>query len=114
MSVVFCFLLNRVHFLRDRNLASMPLSHSRASLCELMAIKLLRDWAESTMELATVMTTSWCIFSGAGPEVLDKAGDESYGDMDTNERIGNAIEMAIIGQAKRFIKSGAFQKVIGT
>ncbi|KIO34124.1 hypothetical protein M407DRAFT_13568 [Tulasnella calospora MUT 4182] len=111
MSVVFCFLLNRVHFLRDRNLASMPLSQSRAALCELMAIKLLRDWAESTMELATVMTTSWCIFSGAGPEVLDKA-DESYGDMDTNERIGNAIEMAIIGQAKRFIKSGAFQKII--
>ncbi|KAG9050438.1 hypothetical protein FS837_005511 [Tulasnella sp. UAMH 9824] len=112
MSVVFCFLLNRVHFLRDTNLSSMPLSQSRAALCELMAIKLLRDWAESTMELATVMTTSWCIFSGAGPEVLDKATDESYGDMDTNERIGNAIEMAIIGQAKRFIKSGAFQKVI--
>ncbi|KAG8925536.1 hypothetical protein FRC01_010038 [Tulasnella sp. 417] len=111
MSVVFCFLLNRVHFLRDRNLASMPLSHSRAALCELMAIKLLRDWADSTMELATVMTTSWCIFSGAGEEVLDKA-DESYGELDTNERVGNAIEMAIIGQAKRFIKSGAFQKVI--
>lgn len=78
-----------------------------------MAIKLLRDWAEDTMELATVMTTSWGIFSGAGPEVLEKV-DESYGDVDTNERIGNAIEMAIIGQAKRFIKSAAFQKVIGT
>ncbi|KAG9009327.1 hypothetical protein FRB90_008420 [Tulasnella sp. 427] len=111
MSVVFCFLLNRVHYLRDNNLASTPLSQSRAALCELMAIKLLRDWAESTMDLCIVMTTSWCIFSGAGPEVLEKA-DESYGDIDTNERIGNAIEMAIIGQAKRFIKSAAFQKVI--
>lgn len=113
MSVVFCFLLNRVHFLRDNNLSSMPLSHSRAALCELMAIKLLRVWAESTMELATVLTTSWGIFAGAGPEVLEKV-DESYGDVDTNERVGNAIEMAIIGQAKRFIKSDAFQKVIGT
>ena len=113
MAIVFCFLLNRVHFLRDQNLSSIPLSQSRATLCEIMAIKLLRDWASSTLELATVMTTYWCIFAGAGPEVVAKA-DESRGEVNVNERIGNAIEMAIIGQAKRFIKSDAFQKVIGT
>ncbi|KAG8904105.1 hypothetical protein FRB99_002224 [Tulasnella sp. 403] len=111
MATVFCFLLNRVHFLRDQALSSIPLSQSRAALCELIAIKLLRDYAESTMGLATVMTTSWCIFAGAGPEVLAKV-DESTGDVDVNERVGNAIELAIIGQAKRFIKSAAFQKVI--
>jgi hypothetical protein len=57
-SVVFCFLLNRVHFLRqvacpcivsfsqsvnrDQNLASAPLSRSRAELCEILAIRTLR------------------------------------------------------------------------
>jgi len=28
-------------------------------------------------------------------------------------KVGNAIEIAIVGQAKRFIKSAASQKVIG-
>ena len=110
--VIFCFLLNRVHFLRDKALATIPLSQSRAALCELMATKLLRDWADNTLELATVMTTSWFVFSGAGQDVLQKA-DEEREELDVKERLGNAIEMAIVGQAKRFIKSDAAQKVIG-
>ncbi|KAG8961713.1 hypothetical protein FRC03_005040 [Tulasnella sp. 419] len=111
MSTVFCFLLNRVHFLRDKSLPTIPLSQSRAALCELMATKLLRDWADNLLELATVMTTSWFVFSGAGADVLQKA-DEEREDLDVKERLGNAIEMAIVGQAKRFIKSDAAQKVI--
>ncbi|KAG8904106.1 hypothetical protein FRB99_002225 [Tulasnella sp. 403] len=111
MATVFCFLLNRVHYLRDQALSTIPLSQSRAALCELIAIRLLRDYAESTMELATVMTTSWCIYAGAGPEVLVKV-DELTEDGGVDRRVGNAIELAIIGQAKYFIKSAAFQKVI--
>lgn len=110
LSTVFCFLLNRVHFQQDRALSSMSLSQSRAELCEIMAIKLLKDWTENTMELAVVMTTSWGIFTGAGPDVLAKTDE---GEFDVNERVGNAIELAIIGQAKRFIKSASAQKVIG-
>ncbi|KAG8997776.1 hypothetical protein FRB94_007459 [Tulasnella sp. JGI-2019a] len=110
-ATVFCFLVNRVKFLRDQALQTMPVSMSRAALCEIIAIKLLRDWAENTMDLAVVMTTAWCLYAGAGPDVMAKA-DENKGDLDIEERVGNAIEMAIVGQAKRFIKSGASQKII--
>ena len=44
-------------------------------------------------------------------DVMAKA-DESTGDVDLEETAGNAIELAIVGQAKRFIKSAACQKVI--
>jgi len=35
-------------------------------------------------------------------------------DDDLEERVGNAIEMAILGKAKRFIKSAAVQKIINS
>jgi hypothetical protein len=38
-----------------------------------------------------------------------KADDE-----DPDDRVGNAIELAIIGNAKRFIKSNAAQRVINS
>ncbi|KAG8705209.1 hypothetical protein FRC12_004220 [Ceratobasidium sp. 428] len=111
LSVTFCFLLNRVHFLRDQNITTAPLSQTRAALCEILAIRSLRDHADSTLALATACTTAWPIFAGAPAELrefADKAGDE----FDIRERVGNAIEMAIVGNAKRFIKSSACQSVI--
>ena len=61
------------------------------------------------LELALVLTTSWPVYSGAKPEILERIQDERD---DVEERVGNAIEIAIISQAKRFIKSSACQKVI--
>jgi hypothetical protein len=62
--------------------------------------------------LATACTTPWPIFAGAPAEVRDFA-DKNEDEFDIRERVGNAIEMAIVGSAKRFIKSSACQKVIG-
>ncbi|KZV94556.1 hypothetical protein EXIGLDRAFT_766972 [Exidia glandulosa HHB12029] len=109
-AVVFCLLLNRAHFLRDSAISSTAVSRSRATLCELLAIRLLSEW-ETILDLAAVTTIAWPVFNGADPEVIDKA--DQYGDGSLQqERVGNAIEMAIIGKAKRFIKSSACQKVI--
>ena len=110
-SVVFCFLLNRVNFMRDQNLITSSLSHSRAALCELMATRLLRLYAGDILELAFVMTTSWPVYSGADDGLL-KQLLEDLDIEDVEERVGNAIEMAIIGRAKRFIKSTPCQRVI--
>ncbi|OBZ74219.1 Calcium channel YVC1 [Grifola frondosa] len=96
MSVVFCLLINRVYFFRDRHLNTAPLSRSRAALCEILAIHALSQHAGNMLELALAITTSW-------PEERED---------DLEDRVGNAIEMAILGQAKRFIKSSACQKVI--
>lgn len=113
MSVPFCLLLNRANFLRDKNIATRALSFSRAELCEVLAIRALRHWAHDTLDLAMVMTTSWLIFSGAGEEVLVKVEEDGEETVDVDIRLGNAIEMAILSDAKRFIKSSASQKIIG-
>ena len=62
------------------------------------------------LELALALTTSLPVYSGADPDLLSRARDER--DDDLEERVGNAIEIAIISQSKRFIKSSACQKVI--
>ncbi|KAJ6581498.1 hypothetical protein B0H19DRAFT_509083 [Mycena capillaripes] len=111
LSIVFCLLLNRVHFIRDENISTASVSHSRATLCEILAIRTLRDHGNSMMDSTVILTTSWPVYSGAGPEVLAH-GRQEFVDFDEEERVGNAIEMAIVGKAKRFIKSSSCQKVI--
>lgn len=61
------------------------------------------------LELALVLTTSWPVYSGADPTLMERIREERD---DVEERVGNALEIAIISQAKRFIKSSACQKVI--
>ncbi|KAJ7155368.1 receptor-activated Ca2+-permeable cation channel [Mycena crocata] len=111
LSIVFCLLLNRVHFIRDENIATASVSQSRACLCEILAIRTLRDYGNSMIDLTVILTTSWPVYSGAGNEVLAH-GRQEVADFDEEERVGNAIEMAIVGRAKRFIKSTSCQKVI--
>ncbi|KAF9511363.1 hypothetical protein BS47DRAFT_1298922, partial [Hydnum rufescens UP504] len=112
MAVPFCLLLNRAYFLRDRNIATKSLSQSRAELCEIIAVRILRYWADETLDLATVMTTSWLVFAGADSQVLAKVEEEQEESIHKDIHLGNAIEMAIISDAKRFIKSSATQKII--
>ncbi|THH32452.1 hypothetical protein EUX98_g1732 [Antrodiella citrinella] len=109
LSVVFCLLLNRAYFLRDHHLTTSALSRSRAALCELLAIKTIREHGGNMMELSLALTTSWPVYSGADPGLMERAREERD---DLEERVGNAIEIAIISQSKRFIKSSACQKVI--
>jgi len=109
--VVFCLLLNRAYFLRDRNLTSSAVSRSRATLCELLATRTLKLHAHSMLDLALALTTSWPVYSGADPVLLNRLSDERD-EGESEDRVGNAIEMAIISQAKRFLKSSASQKVI--
>jgi hypothetical protein len=108
-AVVFCLLLNRVHFFRDDNLASSALSRTRAYLCEILAIRCLREYGDSLLDLVVVTVTSWPVYSGADPVTVNLAREEND---DLDDRVGNAIEMAIISKAKRFIKSTPCQKVI--
>lgn len=106
---MFCLLLNRVHFIRDDNLATSSLSRTRAHLCEILAIRCLREYGDSLLDLAAVAVTSWPVYSGADPVTLSLVREENE---DLDDTVGNAIEMAIISKAKRFIKSTSCQKVI--
>lgn len=110
MSVTFCCLITRIHFLRDDNMATAALSCSRAALCEILATRIFRTNANNLLNLTIAATTSWPVYSGADPAVIAQAREER--DDDLEERVGNAIEMAILGKAKHFIKSSACQKMI--
>lgn len=62
------------------------------------------------LNMALVLTTKWQVWSGADPHIVEMAREER--DDDLEERVGNAIEMAIISKARLFIKSSPCQKVI--
>ena len=109
--MVFCLLLNRVRFLRDDNLATSPLSRSRATLCEVLAIRTLREYGDNILDLALSVTTAWPVYAGVDEYLLQQTIEEMSID-EPEQRLGNAIEMAILGKAKRFIKSAPCQKVI--
>ena len=128
-------MLNRVEFVRLANtsLSLATLSTSRASLCELLAIRLFRAWSERTVELAHVLLTPWDLYKGCGEDVRKKLEEEGE---DEVQSVGNALEvsthmlyisrilltltisatipsqMAIRSKSKRFIKSPSCQKVI--
>jgi len=110
LSIVFCCLINQVNFTRDENLATQTISHSRAVLCEILATRIFRANANNLLKLTMALTTSWSVYSGADPALISQA--KQARDDDLEERVGNAIEMAILGKAKKFIKSSACQKVI--
>lgn len=61
------------------------------------------------MLLTLALTTSWHVWSGADPIILQAKEERDEG---VEDRVGNAIEVAILGKAKRFIKSSSCQKVI--
>ncbi|KAJ2918690.1 hypothetical protein MD484_g1789, partial [Candolleomyces efflorescens] len=110
MSVVFCLLLNRIHFIRDPDPFTATLSKSRADLCEILASRVFRENANSLLDLTVVLTTVWHVYSGADPKLLERARQER--DDDLEDKVGNAIELAILGKSKRFIKSTSCQRVI--
>jgi hypothetical protein len=98
-----------VHFQRDYNLATKAVSRTRGELCEILAIRILREHGNNLFQLALALTTAFPVYSGADPELLRIARDERE---DLEENVGNAIEIAIVGKSKRIIKSAPCQRVI--
>lgn len=125
ISIVYVLLLCRLQFVRERDsaLASSSLNETRAHLCELLAIKLLRHQAavakgagQGLLAMARALVGGFHAFQGASEEVLERIRQrEGYGSRVAAEGMGrtNALELAILGKARMFIKSQATQRVIG-
>jgi hypothetical protein len=110
MSVVFCLLLNRVYFLRDEDVTTAAVSRSRAELCEILATRVFRQLGVDMYRLAVASTTEWPVYNGADPAIIAQMRRER--DDDLENHVGNAIELAILGKARKFIKSSACQRVL--
>lgn len=118
-SIVYVLLLVRLQYIRERDstLASSSLNETRAHLCELLAIKLLRH--QSTIEkggnagllaMARALVGGLHAFQGAKEDVLERIRQsEGYASRVIAEGAGktNALELAILGRARLFIKSQA-------
>ncbi|KAK4058072.1 hypothetical protein OIO90_000811 [Microbotryomycetes sp. JL221] len=123
-SIVYVLLLVRLQFLRERDsvLSSSSLNDSRANLCEILAIKLLRHQATLSkgpngplLAMARALVGNLHAFQGAKPDVLDRIKQkEGYASRRMEQGAGktNALELAILGRARYFIKSQACQRVI--
>lgn len=89
---VFCLLLNKVQFTTDSHQLSIAtLSESRATLCEILATRVLRGWSERSLHLATVLLTPWPIFQGASAQVVASA--KADGEQDVLDDTGTALEV---------------------
>lgn len=107
--------------MRDsQQLSISTLSLSRATLCEILAIRVLRElwsygrsgdiggnerdtcpshsklkplggWSERSLALATVLLTPWAIFQGASKEITERAKEE---DEDVLDNSANALEVS--------------------
>ncbi|MCO5598634.1 hypothetical protein L7F22_052731 [Adiantum nelumboides] len=117
LSILFVFLVNRVQFQRDaeRDLALQNVNNTRANLCELLAMKLLRTFARDGLQLITALTFPFSTFQGAEEEILSSEG---LLNKDTGEPLfgpaqsSSALELAILSRAKKFIKTPLCQRCI--
>ncbi|KAJ9114907.1 hypothetical protein QFC20_001280 [Naganishia adeliensis] len=110
-AIIYVLMVNRIRFLQlaSGDLAFQALNTSRASMCEMLAIKLLRTFADSELELVSVLTKGYCPLEGAPDNVWDSMGDDRE---DIEDEVGNALEMSIVSSAKRFLATPLAQKVI--
>lgn len=123
ISIVYSLLVNRVQFLRDQSYQAHYLSvnTARALLCELLAIKILRQYDEDSagqkglLLLSNILIAGFDPFQGC-PDSLDRARIRPvhwpFKDKGGYERHSTALEVAIISESKLFLSSPACQKVV--
>jgi len=112
--VVFACFVVRAHFLdaSGDNLAYASLKLSQASMCELLAIKLLRHFSTSPMQLVAALTLNWNPISGATPAAVRAIKYEMNAEDDDLMEPASAIELAIATSSKHFIASYMVQNVV--
>ncbi|RMJ16193.1 hypothetical protein CDV36_004128 [Fusarium kuroshium] len=121
ISIVYCLLANRVHFLREQSdLAHQSVNATRATLCELVATQILRRFHEANpgqmglLVLARIPIEGFDPFQGAPSDL-----EEEWRHMQwpVQERGGHemkltALELAIVSESKFFISSAACYRVV--
>ncbi|KAF7375030.1 hypothetical protein MSAN_00389100 [Mycena sanguinolenta] len=113
MALVYACLVNRAHFLEEseNDLAYAGVMLSRATLCEILAMKLLSHFASNHITLVAVLTTSWSPLSGATPQIVEEVKQVLGSNANVSDA-ESALEVAISTQAKQFISSPVTQKVV--
>ncbi|KAF2175631.1 hypothetical protein K469DRAFT_701665 [Zopfia rhizophila CBS 207.26] len=122
VSVVYCLLVNRMQFLREQSFQHhhQTVNLTRANLCELVAMKMLRRYDEDRsgrpglLLLANILVAPFQPFQNAPPEVYreNRHAAWSYQYQGGYEGKLTALEVAIISESKLFLSGSACQKVV--
>ncbi|KAG0708233.1 hypothetical protein DFH29DRAFT_893785 [Suillus ampliporus] len=114
MAAVYACMVVRSYFLAQSgsDLAHSGVMFSRATLCEIMALKLLNHFASSKIQLVLVLTNLWCPLAGAPEDVIEEVKDAIGGEDEYVNDPQCAIEVAIATKAKTFLASALVQSVV--
>ena len=122
VSIIYCLLVNKLQFLREQGFQAHQTVHTtRAMLCELVAMKILRRFDEETLGnqglllLSNALVAGFKPFQNAPPDVV-RESTHAYSTANQKGRGYNhrstALEVAILCDSKLLIASPAFQKVM--
>ncbi|KII95956.1 hypothetical protein PLICRDRAFT_234074 [Plicaturopsis crispa FD-325 SS-3] len=114
MAVVYAALVVRSYFLSEaeEDLAYAGVMLSRAMFCEILAMKLLGNFASDKIQLVAVLTTTWNPLAGAPPDIVVDVKNLLGGKEDDMNDPQSALEMAITTQAKELLASTVVQTVV--
>ncbi|KAI9891616.1 MAG: hypothetical protein M1814_002550 [Vezdaea aestivalis] len=123
ISIVYCLLVNRAQFLREQgyDTIGMTVTNSRALLCELIAVKILRRLDEDNpgsrglLLLANVLVAGFDPFQNCPPGIRsdnERAVHWASKFWHGRETKLTTLEVAIITESKLFLSSLACQKVV--
>ena len=95
MAVVYACLVVRSYFVAaaETDLAYAGVMQSRASLCEILAMKLLTPFAKNYIQLVAVLTTTWNPLAGATNQVVDEVKHILNAHDDDIDSVQSAIEV---------------------
>jgi acyl-CoA dehydrogenase len=113
---VYCLLVNRAQFLHEQSHLSnsQNVNFSRATLCELVATRILRRFGEDNpgkdglILLANILVAGFEPFQNA-PESILRHAEDKLGWI--YQRPLPALEVAILTESKHFLSSTTCQKV---
>ena len=122
ISMVYCLLVNKFQFLREQTFqAHQTINTTRAQLCELVALKILRRFDEENpgndglLILSNIVCASFGAFQNAPPEVIRASGRSMNWAKQNRggyEKKSTVLEVAIISDSKMLISSPACQKIM--
>ncbi|WYZ43354.1 hypothetical protein EsH8_VI_001053 [Colletotrichum jinshuiense] len=120
ITIVYCLLANRLYFLRQQATSvHQPVNIARATLCELVATRVLRRFHEANpgsqglLFLSHILVGGFDPFEGA-PEAVEFQGRRQWAVQERGglERKLTALELAILSESKTFICSAGCQRVV--
>ncbi len=122
ISIIYCLFVNKLQFLREQAFeAHQTITTTRAHLCELVAMKILRRFDEENPDreglllLANILVAGFEPFQNAPREIRRvQSYATSWNVENRGSRIGKStvLEIAIISGSKNFLSAPACQKVM--